>query len=139
MSKTAGPDQDAMIVACGRYLPAPAVYYNNMYRLDFGTLAWSLVAPAGTPPTPVAEYAGEACDCRFIVSHGYAVSAGGGINQTHVYNILSNAWESPTFVGTPPPAEFGYDAAWDPVNRALFIFSGYNGVPRNRLYLLMGL
>lgn len=109
---------------------------NRTHALDLATLSWETINTSGTPPSPRAEYGGVQFGCYFLVTHGFLDDVEHAAD-THVL-VNNQEWVQPTVDGDIPRPDWGFDAAWDPVNRVVLIVGGLHIENQSRVLMLEG-
>ena len=95
-----------------------------------GSIAWSPLAPLGSPPS--ARFGHTAI---YDVKRDRMVAFGGYDFSTHPYldDVWaltlsgSSAWSALAPSGSPPPARYGHTAIYDPVRDQMAVFGGFDG------------
>jgi hypothetical protein len=121
-------DRDQMVVFAGR---GAAGYVGDIWAFDLTTHAWTDLTPAaGSAPTvrrtpgSVYDPAGQ----RMVTWSGQRPA--GFLNDSWVFDLVSNAWTELAPAGGPPSIRYGVAATFDPVAGELVTFAGFTNMGR---------
>ena len=109
---------------------------NDAWALAAGGAAWSVLAPAGSPPSG-RQYHTAILDARrraMIVFGGWD-----GERRNDVWALMldgDGAWAPVAVSGTPPSPRTNASAIWDPVRDRMIVFGGSDGALRNDVWAL---
>jgi hypothetical protein len=99
--------------------------YNDVWTYELAAQTWTLIAPAGTPPSPRESMAGvyDAARSRLLVFGGWNGTA--SLNESWELDFLPTpTWKPFTVLGTPPPARFGHTMVYDGPRDRLVVYGG---------------
>ena len=128
------PVRDRMVVFGG----FDGGYRNDVWLLSLaGSPAWSVLAPAGSPPSARSQHTAiyDPVRDRMLVFGGKGGS--GELNDVWALSLAgSSAWSALAPAGSPPPARSQHTAIYDPVRDRMLVFGGYDSVYRNDAWAL---
>ncbi len=131
------PVRDRMIVFGG----FDGGYYNDVWALSFTSLpTWTQIVPAGTPPTPRADFAMvyDPVGDRVIVFGGYDGVSAPSNRRRDVWALSltsTPAW-SEIHVADGPTPRSGHRGIYDPVRQRMVVFGGYDVAYLNDVWAL---
>ncbi len=109
-----------------------ATYASDTWEYDSVTDTW---ASGGTGPTgryrAAAAYHEEAE--RIVMFGGYG--SAGILDDTWEYDAGTNSWTQPLIFGSGPEGRYDHAMSYDPVEKRLIVYGGYNGTYLNYTWL----
>ena len=99
--------------------------YNDVWTYDLAAQTWTLVAPAGTPPSPRESMSGvyDAARSRLLVFGGW--NGASSLNESWELDFLPTpTWKPFIVLGTPPPSRFGHTMVYDTLRDRLVLYGG---------------
>jgi predicted small integral membrane protein len=118
------PVRDRMVVFGGSNSSASN---SDVWTLSLaGSPVWSVLSPAGIPPSPRSGHTAiyDPVRDRMLVFGG-----GGYLNDVWALSLAgSPAWTELAAAGTRPSARYGHSAIYDPVRDRMLVFGGYDGI-----------
>lgn len=112
----------------------PATYYNDLWKYDVGSDAWSQLSPSGSLPSArfghsAVTYGGK------IYIFGGQLSGGSKVNDLWVYDIAGNSWAELSPSGSLPTARGFHGSSL--YNGKMYVFGGDDGTAyaRNDLWV----
>ncbi|MFN0151002.1 MAG: kelch repeat-containing protein [bacterium] len=117
--------RDAMVVFAGE--GNTTGIRNDIWVLSFATMTWEQVLPAGSLPPPRLGHSAvyDPAQDRMIIFGGH--KPGGGFrNDTWQLSLADQTW-SEFATNAPPVAREGAPAIYDPIEKRLLVFGGWDG------------
>jgi N-acetylneuraminic acid mutarotase len=102
--------------------------YNDTWSYDPAANEWDELDPSGElPPARALEQMAYDASVEKMVLFGGGTSTA-VFGDTWDYDAGGNTWTQVTLTGESPAARTGYALQYDPTQRKLILFAGYNGV-----------
>lgn len=120
---------DAQMLVFGGYGP----YNNEVWAYRSGPGGWRRLAPTGGPPAVRSNQSAvwDPGNAQMLMFGGYNGSV---LDDLWAYRPASNSWSPLAPAGGSPAARYGHTAVWDPGDRQMLVFGGYNGALLNDLW-----
>jgi hypothetical protein len=121
LSMVYSPVVDAVFLFSGE-----GVNTNDLMKYDFATNNWYTVYPTGALPVYRYQY-GSAYDTdndRWYIFGGTGAAT---YSEFWYYDVKSNSWVKIAAIGTLPSARRSASMAYDPINRCIWLFGGFDG------------
>ena len=119
------PASDQMLIFGGRSPGSGSTIHNWVWAYSpSATPSWSLLAPAGAPPSPRAGHSAiyDPVRDRMIVFGG---QYGGGNDVWELTFSGTPTWNQLAPLGTPPGVRYQHSAIYDPAGDRMLVFGGW--------------